>query len=72
MTNLQDTIIKGLSRLAISSNTLLEGRESKTIPNHRATFSQLLDTIALFVCDICKELSYKLKAYALPIGLTKD
>ncbi|CAB4041283.1 Hypothetical predicted protein, partial [Paramuricea clavata] len=58
MANLQDTLIKGLSGLANATNTLLECRESKTIPDYRAIVPQLIDTTALFG-HVCKELSYK-------------
>jgi hypothetical protein len=57
----QDTIIKGLSSLATSMNTLLECRETKTIPDYKAIIPQLLDTTALFG-HVWNEISYKRKA----------
>ena len=66
LANLQDTIIKGLSSLATSMNTLLECRETKTIPDYKAIIPQLLDTTALFG-HVWNEISYKRKAAIRPI-----
>jgi hypothetical protein len=66
MANLQDTLLKGLSSLADSTNSPLTCRESKSIPNYKNIIPQLLDTAAL-MSHVCKELSYKRKEAIRPI-----
>ena len=66
MANLQDTLLKGLSGLADSTNALLTCRENKTIPNYKDIIPKLLDTSAL-MSHVCKELSYKRKEAIRPI-----
>ncbi|CAB3994449.1 Hypothetical predicted protein, partial [Paramuricea clavata] len=64
--NLQDTLIKGVSALTTASNDLLVCRETKTLPNYKDFLSQLLDATALFG-HVCQELSFKRKETIKPI-----
>ena len=66
MSNLQDTLIKGVSALMTASNDLLICRETKTLPNYKDLLSQLLDATALFG-HVCQELSFKRKETIKPI-----
>ena len=65
LSNLQDTLIKGVSALTTASNDLLVCRETKTLPNYK-DLSQLLDATALFG-HVCQELSFKRKETIKPI-----
>ncbi|CAB4001403.1 Hypothetical predicted protein [Paramuricea clavata] len=64
--NLQDTLIKGVSALTTASNGLLVCRETKTLPNYKDLLSQLLDATALFG-HVCQKLSFKRKETIKPI-----
>ena len=66
LSNLQDTLIKGVSALTTASNDLLVCRETKTLPNYKDLLSQLLDATALFG-HVCQELSFKRKETIKPI-----
>ena len=66
LSNLQDTLIKGVSALTTASNDLLVCRETKSLPNYKDLLSQLLDATALFG-HVCQELSFKRKETIKPI-----
>ena len=66
LSNLQDTLIKGVSALMTASNDLLVCWETKTLPNYKALLAQLLDATALFG-HVCQELSFKRKETIKPI-----
>ncbi len=66
LSNLQDTLIKGVSALMTAANELLVCRETKTLPNYKNLLSQILDATALFG-HVCQELSFERKETIKPI-----
>ena len=61
LSNLQDTLIKGVSALMTASNDLLVCRETKTLPYYKDLLSQLLDATALYYLAMFAK-NYLLKA----------
>ena len=56
MANLQDTLLKRLSGLDETTNTLLTSKGKKTIPNYKDIIPKLLDTTALM--SLCMQRAF--------------